>query len=94
MDTHCHFREAVLEGLGRGFFFLHLFSFFSRVLCVYRLRAEMLFPPRLRGRFFLSVLPKQRVAGKLGGKRGFPESWRFGGRKTRFARFFRGFSTS
>jgi hypothetical protein len=92
MDTHCHFREAVLEGLGRVFFSLSFF-FFSRVLCVYRLRAEMLFPLRLRGRFFLSVLPKQRVAGKLGGKRGFPESWRFGGRKTRLARFFRGFST-
>jgi len=61
MDTHCHFREAVQDGLVGRVFFFFLFCLFSlRVLHVYQRCGHLLYfsPDLLRPS--LSVLPKQR----------------------------------
>jgi hypothetical protein len=44
MDTHCHFREAVQDGLvGRVFFFFLFYLFSLRVLHVYQRCGHLLF---------------------------------------------------
>lgn len=56
MDTHCHFREAVLEGLGRVFFLYLFFSFNEFCACTdYVLRCS--FRHAYEGVFFFLFCP-------------------------------------
>jgi hypothetical protein len=85
MDTHCHFREAVQDGLWPGFFFLSpFFPFpFASSARVPTMRGVVIFAGLTTWALFFLFCVSNGYLASFGGKRacGFSESWRYGARR-------------